>query len=39
MKHTGPVYRPPFMEVELREVPADYLNARPTRGAEGIALS
>lgn len=27
------------MEEELKEIPADYLNARPTRGAEGIALS
>ena len=27
------------MEMELKEIPDDYLNARPTRGAEGIALS
>lgn len=27
------------MEEELKEIPADYLSARPTRGAEGIALS
>ena len=27
------------MEAELKEIPADYLSARPTRGAEGIALS
>lgn len=26
------------METELKEIPADYLNARPTRGAEGLVL-
>lgn len=26
------------MEAELREIPADYLAARPTRGAEGVVI-